>query len=278
MSLRYSTTARVLTQRQLREIEFHRQFARKRAQEGNSEVDLDVVFNPQRRWWNAYWHAYTLLRRLPLSGARALIPGCGDGPDAIRLAALGAEVHGFDISPEMIDLARRRVARLADANISLDVCPSEALPYPDDYFDVVLFVDILHHVDIPRSLAEVRRVMKPGGTVVGIEIYTHDLLQKVRNSRLVDARLYPLMKRFIYRTDDPYITADEHKINQEEFAEVSALCPDLQVEYFCFVVGRLIPQAWHRGWHKLDRRALQMLGRAGRLAAGRVVFQGSVAK
>lgn len=267
-----------LTPRQQRELDYHREHAAKRNALAREPVNLDVVEEPRRRWWNAYWVLYTIVRRLPIAGMRVLVPGCGFGEDAIRLAVLGAEVHTFDLSPDVIEIARQRAKRFPGLRLHFDTMPAEVLNYPSDFFDLVFLVDILHHVDIRAAMGEIVRVLKPGGTIVGDELYTHSLLQGVRESAFVTRVLYPRMQRYIYGTDKPYITADEHKIDEMEFAIVrTCLLHRGYVRYFNFLVGRIIPS--RSQWvTKLDRMLIAMTGSLGRFLAGRVVFIGTVGK
>jgi SAM-dependent methyltransferase len=80
-----------------------------------------------------------------------------------RLTGISREVHGVDLSPEVVDAACKRcphlVARCAD---------TRALPYPDDTFDLILSNSTLDHFrepgDIEVSLGEFHRVLKPGGS------------------------------------------------------------------------------------------------------------------
>src|SRR5689334_18628489 len=134
-----------LTSRQERERDYHRKHAETHRDRALRPVGLDVVRSDQRRWWNGYWETYRLVRRENLHGKRVLVPGSGFGEDVIRLAALGAEVYGFDLSPELVDLAAQRAERM-NFSVTLGVMPAEATSYPSDFFDGVLFVDILHHV------------------------------------------------------------------------------------------------------------------------------------
>jgi ubiquinone/menaquinone biosynthesis C-methylase UbiE len=96
---------------------------------------------------------------------------------AIRLAASHPETFsnpqglGIDPAPEMVELARRNAVR-AGVRARFDVGVIEALPYPDDHFDVVLSSLVLHHLPDElkrRGLAEIRRVLKPGGRVVAVD-------------------------------------------------------------------------------------------------------------
>lgn len=267
-----------LTPRQQREIDYHRDYAARKADERLQPVNFDVIESARRRPQNAFWSAYDLLLAHDLNGKRALAPGCGFGEDAIRLARLGARVEAFDISPDIIAVARRRCDAFGYDNVNLGVMPCEKLDFPDDSFDLVLFIDILHHVDIPKTMAEVKRVLKPGGLVVGNELYTHSVVQKrIRESWLVDKVLYGAMKKFIYGDDKPYITADEHKIDETEFAHVRNACAAFRTEWFNGFVGRIAPDRLPLV-SEIDRAGMKALGDAGRYVAGRVVFEGIIAK
>jgi SAM-dependent methyltransferase len=107
-----------------------------------------------------------LLARLgdDLSQARVLEYGCGTGWVTTQLAERGATVSAFDISPEAVAQTR---AALAERNLlhhcRVEVMPGERLAYPDNSFDLAVGFAILHHLDIPLALSELRRVLKPGG-------------------------------------------------------------------------------------------------------------------
>ncbi len=149
--------------------------------------------------------------------------------------------------------------------------------YDENFFDLVYFNDILHHVDIPRTLAEVRRVLRPGGSVVANELYTHSFSQKIRESRFIAGPLYRRMVPFIYGTTTPYITEDERKINERELAMIGAILQAPRYEYFLLLGGRLVPPYWPR-IGKFDHAALNVIPPLGRLLAGRVLVVGTVRK
>lgn len=264
-----------LTARQQRELDYHRTRAQERADIVDEAIATDVLTSRARRPWNAYWTLYDRLIAADLAGKRVLVPGCGFGEDAIRLGLLGALVSGSDLSPGSVEIARERAARLDLRDMTFDVMTAEAMTYPDDHFDAVVFVDILHHVDIPAAIREVCRVLKPGGLIIGDELYTHSSLQRIRESRLVEKIAYPLMQKWIYGTDKPYITEDEHKIDEREFAIVRAAMGPCRIDYFGVAEGRLFPNRI-KTLSKLDRALMKMLPAAAAHLASRVVFSGVV--
>lgn len=111
------------------------------------------------------------------AGRQVLEYGCGTGSHAFELAATGAQVAGIDISPEGITQARLRAAAEGLENrLSLQVMNAEALDFPAASFDLVCGSGILHHLDLKRALAELRRVLKPGGRAVFFEPLGHNPL------------------------------------------------------------------------------------------------------
>lgn len=111
------------------------------------------------------WRRF-LVSRLPRGGGDVLDVATGTGLVADRLLAEGFRVTGLDQSPEMLAEARRRLngrARLIEAS-------AESMPFEDAEFDHLTFTYLLRYVDDPGSvLAELARVVRPGGTVAGLE-------------------------------------------------------------------------------------------------------------
>jgi SAM-dependent methyltransferase len=103
------------------------------------------------------------LRHLDLtSGARVLDVGCGSGVFLALAAARGANVHGLDASPSLLDRAR---ARVPDADLRAG--DMEALPWTDATFDVVCgFNAFFFADDLVAALREAGRVARPGAPVV----------------------------------------------------------------------------------------------------------------
>ena len=117
------------------------------------------------------------IRLLDLQGHEQILDiGCGTGILTRLLAGklndtLNAIAVGIDAAPKMIDVARRNAAHIP--NIRFDVGVAEALPYSDASFDCAVSTFFYHHIDAElkrRSLSELRRVLKPGGRLIIIDV------------------------------------------------------------------------------------------------------------
>jgi SAM-dependent methyltransferase len=100
---------------------------------------------------------------------RVLEIGCGTGNLAILIKRLhpGTQVIGIDPDPKALARAQRKAGREA-LSVQLDRGFAEELPYPDASFDRVLSALMFHHLgpkEQEESLGEVRRVLKPGGSL-----------------------------------------------------------------------------------------------------------------
>ena len=103
------------------------------------------------------------------SGFRALDIGCGTGSLTLLLKRLhpGVEVVGLDPDPKALAIAKRKAQR-AGLAIELDLGFSDRLPYLDASFDRVFSSLMFHHLQTDEkaaTLREVRRVLKPGGSL-----------------------------------------------------------------------------------------------------------------
>jgi demethylmenaquinone methyltransferase/2-methoxy-6-polyprenyl-1,4-benzoquinol methylase len=107
-----------------------------------------------------------LVDRLPRDGGSVLDVATGTGLVAERLRSRGFRVTGLDQSAEMLALAH---ARFGGA-VELVRGSADRLPWPDGRFDNLTFTYLLRYVDDPAAtLAELARVVRPGGTVAMLE-------------------------------------------------------------------------------------------------------------
>lgn len=99
--------------------------------------------------------------------------GCGTGYGARRLADSATHITGVDVSPGAVAFARDRYLPMANSlgsaleYLRIDPVEQSPLPFPDDHFDTVLSFQVIEHVpSVENYLAEIRRVLKPGGTFI----------------------------------------------------------------------------------------------------------------
>ena len=100
-----------------------------------------------------------------MPGQRLLDLGTGTGLVAREFARRGCSVCGTDIARGQIDAARE-LAQADGLAVDFQVAPAEACPYADASFDVVTASQCWLYFDATRAIAEVRRVLKPGGVLV----------------------------------------------------------------------------------------------------------------
>jgi demethylmenaquinone methyltransferase/2-methoxy-6-polyprenyl-1,4-benzoquinol methylase len=111
------------------------------------------------------WRRF-LVDRLPRDGGRVLDVATGTGLVAQALLARGFRVTGLDQSPEMLERARERFGD----RVELVEGSADELPFADASFDHLTFTYLLRYVDDPAAtLAELARVVRPGGTVAMLE-------------------------------------------------------------------------------------------------------------
>lgn len=112
--------------------------------------------------------AHTVLELLAVKpGERVLDIGCGNARDIARIAELGGDVVGVDISAGMVAAARQELERMGKSGIALRVGDATSLDFPDASFDKVLCSEVIEHIpDAPRALREMHRILKPGGSLV----------------------------------------------------------------------------------------------------------------
>lgn len=137
-----------------------------------------------RRWFAALYDRLTEAGERTFKDIRPRIMGEAQG----RVLDIGvgtgasfafypaeAKVMGTEPDPHMLERARRRLEEMRPNHIELHQAPAERLPFEDDSFDHVVCSLVLCSVrDLPRALAEARRVLKPEGTLRFMEHVRND--------------------------------------------------------------------------------------------------------
>ncbi len=177
--------------------------------------------------------------------------GCAGGFMAEALADRGAQVTGIDPAQEAIAAAR---AHAQGGGIAYDVGVGEDLPYADAQYDCVVCVDVLEHVrDLTQVLAEVARVLKPGG------LFLFDTINRNPIARLATITMAEDVLRILPKgTHDPTM-----------FIRPTELCAEL--ERAGLVVGPLTGL----GPRGINRRGDPVFGR---LPFKTVLYMGSARK
>ncbi|MEP3636141.1 MAG: bifunctional 2-polyprenyl-6-hydroxyphenol methylase/3-demethylubiquinol 3-O-methyltransferase UbiG [Paracoccaceae bacterium] len=132
------------------------------------------------------------------AGKTVLDLGCAGGFMAEALAQKGAHVSGIDPAQDAIDAAKSH-AKISNLDITYDVGVGEQMPYAENTFDIVVCVDVLEHVrDLNAVLAEVARVLKPGG------LFLYDTINRNPIARLATITIAEDIMRLLPKgTHDP---------------------------------------------------------------------------
>lgn len=105
--------------------------------------------------------------------------GCGGGHVSFHAAPLSDQVTAYDLSADMLQAVTRVAGERGLSNIATRQGPAEHLPFADQTFDLIASRYSAHHWrDVPASLAEMMRVLRPGGRLVMMDVFApaHPLL------------------------------------------------------------------------------------------------------
>jgi SAM-dependent methyltransferase len=135
-------------------------------QEGSKEFWEAVVKNRYESY--APW-LKSLIDSLDVKDKSVLKVGCGMGVDLLSFARNGAKVTGLDLTPKHIELAGN-LFHAYGHKADLFLGDAEKMPFPSESFDIVYSFGVLHHTpNIDKAIAEIHRVLKPGGlAIVGL--------------------------------------------------------------------------------------------------------------
>ena len=190
-------------------------------------------------------------------GKNLLEVGCGAGIDLVRFARGGANVFGVDLSKTAIDLACKNFEQ-SEQKADLRVMNGECLQFEDNSFDVVYAHGVLQYTaDAGQMIAEIHRVLKPGGEAILMVYSKHSWLNLMRKVTKVplEHEDAPVLRKFSIRELrqllQPFQT---YQIVPERFPVKTRLHSGWKARLFnnVFVAAfNLMPKRWIRrfGWH-----------------------------
>jgi 2-polyprenyl-3-methyl-5-hydroxy-6-metoxy-1,4-benzoquinol methylase len=221
-----------LSERQLREKKYYEQYAN--MFDTNQTIDFSPIegplFEKERRPWNSYWRTYelavdTYIQKKETGKLSLLDFGCGPGDNSLRFNRIGYNVTGFDISETNVANCKKLFEKnnVTSPN-SFFVSTAEDIKLPANSFDIVVGIDILHHVDIKKAMREIKKLLKPDGIAVFREPVEVSFLDWIRNTKLIKA-LVPNSVSL-----EHHITEDERKLNYRDFSDIQNIFPAMKIE------------------------------------------------
>ncbi len=177
------------------------------------------------RYYTAIAYGFDLYRRRVKDEARGrsfLEYGCGTGSVAFDLAGSARQVTGIDISDVAIHKAKQTARRKGLGNVEFLVDNAESMQLPDKSVDVIAGSGIVHHLDIPKAMAEVRRVLRKGGIAIFAEPLGHN----------------PVLNWYRNRTPE-LRTPDEHPLLEKDLQSMAQGFAWSRVTYFGLVAPLL---------------------------------------
>lgn len=170
-------------------------------------------------------YAYHLLG--DVAGKTVVDYGCGDGENCLVLATRGARVKAVDISPDLIEIAKRRIAvNGLESRVEFIVGSAYEIPVPDASVDVVFGIAILHHLDLAQAAQEVWRILKPGGRAI--------FQEPTRNLKIIR------WIRSLVPYQAPDVSPYERPLTDSELEEFGARFSRYQSKPFTLVTTSLI--------------------------------------
>lgn len=121
--------------------------------------------------------SYIFLRNISkekIKDKKVLDYGCGMGLNLEWLSSLSKEVIGIDLSEKSLEVAKKIVLDKKLDNVELLLMDCEKLKFPNATFDVIFDGGTLSSLDIEKALPELKRVLKPGGFILGIETFGYN--------------------------------------------------------------------------------------------------------
>lgn len=181
------------------------------------------------RFWRDRALKMAARRRGGVAPARILDVACGTGDVALRLHGLypEARITGLDLSAGMLRIARKKLEGMdEDARKLIDFVEGDslALPYPDDTFDLVTVAYGVRNFErLEDGYREMRRVLKPGGTICVVELSEPPGGMIRQLYRFYSRRIIPMVGKMVSRDPRAYSYLPESIAACPQRADMTAM-------------------------------------------------------
>lgn len=132
------------------------------------DVQLSGTLKKGRKWMEGFRSEMVSRLAGDIDGKKVLDIGCQYGVFSFYLSERGGMVTGMDISEKWVNRCREECSeRYPEKDMDFVVGDAQALPFPDESFDIVVCTEVVEHVDYAGNvLGEIHRVLTPGGILV----------------------------------------------------------------------------------------------------------------
>ena len=159
---------------------------------------------------------------------------CGPGLVACEFAEHADHVTGIDITPKMIEQAKKKQKEKSLTNVSWQVGDVQPLPFPDAYFSLVITRYSFHHFIEPMAvMSEMVRVCKPGGRVMVVDailpaekIEAYNQMEKLRDPSHTKALSFDEIKAIIETSGLKKVRTARYKVDMELEKQLAASFPN----------------------------------------------------
>jgi 2-polyprenyl-3-methyl-5-hydroxy-6-metoxy-1,4-benzoquinol methylase len=211
------------------------------------------------------WRQMAALLLGDLAGKDFLDYGCGMGEESVYFAKLGARVTSIDISEVGIATLKKRAQR-HKLDIRAFEMRCDPTSFPSESFDRIHGMGILHHVGMEAALAEVQRLLRPGG--VGV------FLEPLGDHAVIEAAKTFLMKHARFLGDFDDVTDHEHNLTWQEIEQAAQRFSRVVTfpYHLLYRLKRFIPSPLYGAVRRLDH-AMLTVAPSLRRYAGAVAIQ-----